>query len=106
MDDVLDYNFPSIIRLLDITTIGPYLVRHGVLQMDEYYNDYQSALAHYQSYNAKLLPKLATKLKRHPQNFMLALEECVAKEQCDAHQELLMILQDHMHSSQQVGTYV
>ena len=73
--------------------------------MDEYYNDYQCSLAHHQSYNAKLLPKLATKLKKYPHYFMLALEECVAREQCDAHEELLMILQEHTHSSQQVGMY-
>ena len=103
MDDVLDYNFPSVIRLLDVTTIGPYLVKHGVLQVDEYYNDYQCVLAHNQCYNSKLLPKLATRLKKYPQNFMLALEECVANEQCDGHHELLRILQDYMHSSQQVG---
>ena len=100
MDDILDYNFPSIIRLLDIMTIGPYLVRHNILQMDEYFNDYHCVLANHHSYNAKLLPKLATKLKKYPQHFMTALEECVASEQCDGHQELLTILKDHMHSSQ------
>ena len=102
MDDILDCNFPSIIRLLDIMTIGPYLVKHNILQMDEYYNDYQCVLANHHSYNAKLLPKLATKLKKYPQNFITALEECVMNEQCDGHSELLMILQDYMHGSQSV----
>ena len=106
MDDILDYNFPSIIRLLDITAIGPYLIKHGALQIEEYYNDYQCTLAHNNSYNAKLLPKLATKLKKYPQKFMDALEDCVAKEQSDGHQELLMILQDHMHKVKYMYLYI
>jgi len=104
MDEkALEYHFPSIIRLLDITTIGPYLVKHHILQMNEYYNDYQCALTHHQSDNAKLLPKLATKLIQRPQGFMDALKECVEHENCDGHRSLLDQLNGRVKASQQVS---
>ena len=102
-EETLEYHFPSIIRLLDISTIGPYLVKHHILQMDEYYNDYQSPLTHHQSDNAKLLPKLATKLRKHPQGFMDALKECIEHENCDGHRLLFDQLNGHAQASHQVS---
>ena len=98
MEDVMKHNFPSIMRLLNIYTIGPYLIKYGILEMDEYYNEYLSSVMP----QSRLIPKLILKLQKHPQEFMMALEECAKDEPHSSHLNLLAKLQDQMNNSQKV----
>ena len=95
----MKYNFPSIVHLLDIMSIAPYLIKYGILEIDELCNEYSSATS--MTYSQQIV-KLMSKLQKHPQEFMMALEESAKNEPHSDHMELLVKLQHHLNSSQQV----
>ena len=94
----MQHNFPIIMRLLDIMSIAPYLIKYGILEIDEFYNKYSSGYIT----RSQQIVKLMSKLQKHPQEFMMALEESAKNESHSDHMELLVKLQHHLNSSQQV----
>jgi len=88
--------YPTIIRLLDVQAIGPYLVKHGVLSSHEYYDNFVGPLEKGETSNYKLSLKLATKCLKKPKEFHKALEESLSNSQHANHQELLELLPDQI----------
>ena len=84
---------PSIIRLLDVQVIGPYLVKRGVLSSQDYYDNYVGPLQKGQTSYYKLSLKLATECLRKPNDFLEALEESLNDNSSHAsHQELFEMM--------------
>ena len=92
----LESYYPSIIRLLDVQAIGPYLVKRGVLSSHEYYDSYAGPLEKGETSNYKLSLKLANKCLKMPKEFYEALEESLIHTQHTNHQELLELLPDQI----------
>ena len=93
MSSSLESHYPSIIRLLDVQVIGPYLVKRGVLSSQEYYDNYVGPLQKGETSNYKLSLKLATECLRKPNDFLEALEESLYDNGSHAsHQELFEMM--------------
>ena len=88
----LDNFYPTIIRLLDVQAIGPYLVQRGVLSSHEYYDSFAGPLEKGETSNYKLSMKLAKKCLKKPKEFHEALGESLNHAQHANHQELLELL--------------
>lgn len=97
----LENYYPSIIRLLDVQAIGPYLVQRGVLSSHEYYDSFAGPLEKGETSNYKLSMKLANKCLKKPKKFYEALEESLSYARHTNHQELLELLPDQI----MVSTY-
>ncbi|XP_065900498.1 putative leucine-rich repeat-containing protein DDB_G0290503 [Dysidea avara] len=91
MSSLEDY-YPSIIRLLDVQVIGPYLVKRGVLSSQDYYDNYVGPLQKGETSNYKLSLKLTNKCLKKPKDFLEALEESLNSTNHADHQELLETL--------------
>ena len=93
MSSSLESHYPSIIRLLDVQVIGPYLVKRGVLNSQEYYDNYVGPLQKGETSNYKLSLKLATECLKKPNDFLEALEESLNDNGSHAsHQELFELM--------------
>ncbi|XP_065902706.1 putative leucine-rich repeat-containing protein DDB_G0290503 [Dysidea avara] len=88
----LENYYPSIIRLLDVQVIGPYLVKRGVLSSQDYYDNYVGPLQKGETSNYKLSLKLTNKCLKKPKDFLEALEESLNSTNHANHQELLETL--------------
>lgn len=88
----LDNYYPTIIRLLDVQAIGPYLVQRGVLSSHEYYDTFAGPLEKGETSNYKLSMKLGKKCLKKPKEFHEALEESLSRTQHTNHHELLELL--------------
>jgi len=88
----LDNYYPSIIRLLDVQVIGPYLVKRGILSSQDYYDNYVGPLQKGETSNYKLSLKLANRCVKKPGDFREALEESLNNTAHANHQELLEML--------------
>ena len=88
----LENYYPSIIRLLDVQVIGPYLVKRGVLSSQDYYDNYVGPLQNGETSNYKLSLKLANKCLKQPKDFLESLEESLSNTAHANHQELLEML--------------
>lgn len=92
----LENYYPTIIRLLDVQAIGPYLVKRGILSSHEYYDTYAGPLERGETSNYKLSLKLTNKCLKQPKQFHEALEESLSYGEHSNHQELLELLPDQI----------
>ena len=86
----------EIIRGLDVLSVGPYLVRNGVLSQQKYAEEFGNLIEDGRAVNDEMTPKLYEVILKKPVEFCKALEESVKETQHEGHQELLTILQQNV----------
>jgi len=84
--------YPSIIRLLDVQVIGPYLVKRGVLSNQDYYDNYVGPLQRGEISNCQVSLKLANECLKKPKHFLEGLKESLNNTSHVNHQELFDLL--------------
>ena len=77
-------------------SVGPYLVRNGVLSQQKYTEEFGNLIEDGRAVNEELTPKLYEVILKKPVEFCKALEESVKETQHEGHQELLTILQQNV----------
>jgi len=90
----LENYYPSIIRLLDVQVIGPYLVKRGVISSQDFCENYVGPLQKGETGNYKLssIQKMANECLKKPNDFLEALKESLNHISHTDHQELFELL--------------
>ena len=84
---------PKILQNLEFTAIDVYLVKHKLLSMEEYHQEYQKPFQSGILTNKDLVRKLLPKIEKTPRYFYRALYEAVNDPNQDKHPGHLALLQ-------------